>query len=133
MARDTLRQAIFRFRDAVNANVDFVTYKTLVGYESVFAPAWSDDGFDIEGEQAYRSEKIDALVASVTDDNADEWFARLVRCAETESNDLATFPSFGTFLERLGSASPKILVRYLNCEHPRLSKHPVGTAPGRIS
>lgn len=120
MARDTLRQAIFRFRDAVNDNIDFVTYKTLVGYESVFEPAWSDDGFDIEGEQAYRSEKIDALVASVTDDNADEWFVRLARCAETESNDLATFPSFGTFLERLGSTNPKILFDYLKREHPRL-------------
>lgn len=120
VARTTLRQAIFRFRDVVNANVDFVTYKTLVGYESVFEPAWSDDGFDIEGEQAYRSEKIDALVASVTVNNADEWFARLVRCAATESNDLATFPSFGKFLERLGSTNPSILFDYLKREHPRL-------------
>lgn len=120
MARNRLQQAIVRFRDAVNGNVDFVTYKTLVGYESVFEPAWSDDDFDIEGEQAYRSGKIDALVASVTDENSDEWFARLVRCAETESNDLATFPSFGTFLERLGLANPKILFDYLKCEHPLL-------------
>jgi ppGpp synthetase/RelA/SpoT-type nucleotidyltranferase len=120
IARSKLKQAIFSFRDSVNANVDYVTYKTLVGYESVFEPAWSDDGFDIEGEQAYRSQKIDALVAGVSEDNADDWFARLIRCAETESNDLATFPSFGTFLERLGSANPKILFAYLKREHPRL-------------
>ena len=120
LARDTLRQAIFRFRDVVNSNVDFVTYKTLVGYESVFEPAWSDDGFDIEGDQAYRSVRIDQLVASVTDENAEEWLERLIRCAETESNDLATFPSFGTFLERLGSANPKILFNYLKRENPRL-------------
>lgn len=87
-ARDGLRATILNFRNTVNTNVDFVTYKTLVGYESVFEPAWSDDGFDIEGEQSYRAEKIDALAASVNDDNADEWFARLVRCAQTESNDL---------------------------------------------
>lgn len=120
VARGKLSKAIFRFRDAVNGNVDYVTYKTLVGYESVFEPAWSDDGFDIEGGQQYRSQKIDALVAGVSDVNADEWFARLIRCAETESNDLATFPSFGTFLERLGSANPKILFAYLKREHPRL-------------
>ena len=119
MARGKLRNAIFRFRDTVNANVDYVTYKTLVGYESVFEPAWSEDGFDIEGEQEYRSQKIDTLVASVSEDNADQWYARLVRCAETESNDLATFPSFGTFLERLGSTRPKILFAYLKKENSR--------------
>jgi ppGpp synthetase/RelA/SpoT-type nucleotidyltranferase len=120
IARRKLTKAIFGFRDRVNGNADYVTYKTLVGYESVFEQAWLDDGFDIQGEQDYRSRKIDALVADVSDDNADEWFARLIRCAETESNDLATFPSFGTFLERLGSANPKILFAYLKREHLRL-------------
>ena len=62
-------------------------YKTLVGFESVFPPAWDDPNFDLEGEDAYREQRIDELVADVTRQNAEEWFAMLQRCAQTESND----------------------------------------------
>ena len=109
-ARQRLTEKIFSFRDLVNRDRGFVVYKTLVGYQSVFPPAWEDAEFDLQGQDAYRGQRIGKLVTEVTEESADEWLAVLSRCARTESNDLATFPSFGRFLEELGRSKPHILI-----------------------
>lgn len=119
-ARTTLLQSILKFRDTVNDDDDFRTYKILVGFESVFPLAWSSDPLDVEGDALYRSQQIDALVAKVDLTNADDWYRRLLRCAETESQDLATFPSFAEFLTKLGKRQPDILFGFLEKGDPRL-------------
>jgi ppGpp synthetase/RelA/SpoT-type nucleotidyltranferase len=106
-----LHDEIFRFRDLLNSNQVFVDYKTLVGYESVFPPAWSDPEFAYEGEQAFREQAIDALVERVTEEEV--WFEFFERCASAPSRDLATFPSLGQGLERIGRAKPDIVAGYL--------------------
>jgi len=120
-ARERLTKYIFAFRDLINLNRGFSIYKTLVGYQSVFPPAWEDDEFEVEGQDAYRTQKIGELVDEVTEENADEWLTLLSRCAQTESNDMATFPSFGQFLEKLGSSKPQILMTYLDRLNVRLA------------
>ena len=120
-ARDVLNASILRFRDAVNANKGYTIYKTLVGFESVFPPAWADQNFDLEGEEAYREERIDELVAEVNEQNAEEWLAILQRCAQTELNDAATFPSFGKFLQKLSQSKPKILLGFIDRLGDRLT------------
>src|SRR5262249_20650514 len=52
-ARDDLNESILRFREIVNQNTGFTIYKTLVGFESIFAPAWDDSNFHYERETAY--------------------------------------------------------------------------------
>ena len=121
-AGDTLNTSIQRFRDAVDANKGFTTYKTLVGFELVFPPAWDNPNFDLEGESEYREQRINALVAEVSEDNAEEWLAILQRCAQTESNDLATFPSFGKFLQKLAQSKPKIMLGYVDRLGERLDR-----------
>ena len=114
IARERLTKSIFAFRDLVNQNNDFCVYKTLVGYQSVFTPAWEDEEFEVEGQDAYRTQKIGELVDEVTEENAVEWLTLLSRCTQTESSDLATFPSFGQFLEELGRSKPQIVITYLD-------------------
>jgi hypothetical protein len=113
----------------VNSDHGFVVYKTLVGFESVFPPAWEDDDFDLNGENAFREQRIDEFVAQITDENAEEWFSVLQRCAQTESNDLATFPSFGEFLEKLSKSKPSIVMGYLDRLEGRLANF----LPGMLS
>jgi ppGpp synthetase/RelA/SpoT-type nucleotidyltranferase len=113
-AVDRLRESIQSFRARADANTRFVTYKTLVGFESVFPPMWESEGFHYEEEQKYRSKRIDELVADVMEKNADDWFAIINRCAQTKSNDLATFPSFGEFLQRLGRDKPSIVLGFID-------------------
>ena len=120
-ARDALNASILRYRDAVNANRGYTIYKTLVGFDSVFPPAWDDQNFDLEREEAYREERIDELVAEVNEQNAEEWLAILQRCAQTESNDAATFPSFGKFLQKLSQFKPKIMLGFIDRLGDRLT------------
>lgn len=113
-ARGALIQSILKFRDAANADQGFVLHKTLVGFESVFPPEWEDDGFNFKARDAYRENRIDEFVEQVTEENETDWLGLLSRAAQTESNDLATFPSFGQFLEKLGRAKPQIVIGYLD-------------------
>lgn len=113
-ARVDLIRGTLKFRDAANANKGFVTYKILVGYESVFPPAWEDEDFDGGRREEYRTRRIDEFVVEVNDSNADEWLAIIERCAETRSDDMATFPSFGLFLQKLGAAKPTVVFGYLD-------------------
>jgi ppGpp synthetase/RelA/SpoT-type nucleotidyltranferase len=121
IARKTLRDAILRFRDHLNSDAEFVIYKTLVGFESVFMPEWDNPDLGFEQKEAYREQLLDELVERVTEDNAATWLARLRRCAATESNDLATFPSFGKFLSKLAAAKPVIVFEYLDQLDDRLA------------
>ncbi|MDP3652300.1 MAG: RelA/SpoT domain-containing protein [Rhodoferax sp.] len=109
-----IQVAALAFRCVANADPDFVIYKTLVGFNSVFPPAWEGKEFNYEQAGAYRSNQVDTLLASVDEASADVWFDRISRYARTESNDHATFPVFGDFLERLAEAQPSIVVSYLD-------------------
>jgi len=105
--------AIERFRDRANARDEFVRFKTLVGYQSVFPLQWEGDAMDIQGTAAYRAERVTEYVASVSADTADAWYERIRRYASVKSNDMATFPSFGEFLKELSKRSPGIVFGYL--------------------
>lgn len=113
IAREGLNEAILAFRDRVNTDRRFVIFKTLVGYQAVFPPAWEDGEFDIHGIDKFRKEEIAKLVDQITEKAAEEWFQIISACANTPSDDLATFPSFCLFLEQLGKAKPEIVLSYL--------------------
>jgi len=113
-AQDHLIEAVMAYRDCVNANQKFVTFKTLVGFQSVFPPAWEDDDFDIEVINDYRKEDIDRLVSQVSDETSGEWLEIITQCANTSSDDQATFQSFGGFLEQLAYVQPAIVLSYFD-------------------
>jgi hypothetical protein len=110
---NSLAGAILEFRDLVNADSQFVQFKTLVGFESVFPHHWEDDTFDFNRDEQYRQQRIDECVQLITADNQDEWYSFIEQCAATKSNDLATFPNFAAFIARLAKRKPTIAVRFL--------------------
>jgi ppGpp synthetase/RelA/SpoT-type nucleotidyltranferase len=120
--RRALSERIFRFRDLVNADRSFVTFKTLVGFESVFLPEWEADALDVEAREVYRNARITELVSEVTEIRADEWLATLSRCARADLKDGATFISLNRFLEELGKAKPAIVMSYLDRLDARLAE-----------
>ena len=61
------------------------------------------------------------MVAEVDWKNADEWFAIIQRCVSSESNDMATFPSFGQFLRKLARTKPAIVLGYIDRLDDRLA------------
>lgn len=108
-----LTEAIIRFRDRINGDENFVRYKTLVGYESVFPIQWEDEDRDYQAIENYRSEEIQKYVRSIDIDNSEEWREIAERCASTKSDDLATFPKFGEFLQTVGQNKPTIVGNWL--------------------
>jgi ppGpp synthetase/RelA/SpoT-type nucleotidyltranferase len=119
-ARLLLSDAILRVRDAFNSDPNYVIYKVLVGFNSVFLPAWTDLNFSYDEEESYRKERISEFVASITDANENYWVEMVSRCAATDSNDLATFPMFGYFLSVLGERKPHVVLRLLTDGSDRL-------------
>ncbi len=120
-ARGRLIQSILAFRSKVNIDSSFTTYKLLVGFQSVFPPAWNDRKLDHAAEDCYRKAEIEKLILTMDMDNADDWLATIRRCAATQSEDLATFPNFAHFLERLANSKPEIMLFYLRQLDSRLA------------
>jgi ppGpp synthetase/RelA/SpoT-type nucleotidyltranferase len=115
-----LNANIFRFRDTANTRQDFVVYKTLVGFESVFPVHWQQEDADYQQREEHRTKAFERFVDDISDANADEWLQVIKRCGSTKSDDLATFPSFINFLKRLSAAKPKIALQYLRAAHEEL-------------
>src|SRR6266581_2909357 len=99
-------EAIITFRDLINADQQYIRYKTLVGFESVFWFHWENEAFDYAALNNYRREQVALYVDEVSDETAHDWYRLIQRCAATISNDMATFPIFGEFLSQLSKAKP---------------------------
>ena len=127
--REQVQKLALSFRDLVNADDDFVKFKVLVGFESVYSPAWVDKSFAYRESEAYRAAEVDRLVASVDKASAAKWFDRVARYARTESDDDATFPVFGKFLERLAAVQPAIVLNFID----QLEEPLANFLPGMLS
>lgn len=105
--------AIFKFRDTINADNQFVRYKVLVGFESVYSGHWTEKEFDYKGADEYRRGEANRYIDEINVVNENDWFDLISRCAETKSNDLATFPVFGNFISKLAERKPEVADRFL--------------------
>jgi ppGpp synthetase/RelA/SpoT-type nucleotidyltranferase len=125
-----LVSAIFRFRDAINTDTRFVRYKVLVGFESVYPNHWTEKQFDVEGTDEYRREEAERYIDEMNAANECEWFDMIERCAETKSDDLATFPTFGRFISKLAERKPEIADRLLTTASSHLRRFLAGFLNG---
>jgi ppGpp synthetase/RelA/SpoT-type nucleotidyltranferase len=105
--------AILKFRDTINADNRVVRYKVLVGFESVYPGHWTNTEFDYTRADEYRRGEADRYLDEINAENEKEWFDLITRCAETKSNDLATFPVFGRFISKLAESRPEAADRFL--------------------
>lgn len=110
---EALVAAIIKFRDTINADDRFVRYKVLVGFESVYPRHWSEEDFDFEGADEYRSDEAKRYIDEINAANENHWFDLIARCAETKSSDLAIFPVFGNFISQLAERKPEVADRLL--------------------
>jgi len=108
-----LMAAIFEFKDTVNADDRFVRYKVLVGFKSVFLSNWACNKYDYKETDEYRRMEANRYIEEINGGNANDWFDLIARCAETKSNDLATFPVFGDFIRKLAERKPEVAENFL--------------------
>ncbi|MBY5863193.1 hypothetical protein [Rhizobium leguminosarum] len=112
---DAVREAALRIRDRVDAADEYKIYRDLVGFEGIFE-RWEDrrlSGADFREVGEYRSRKALEYALSIDNSNWQSWRERILRFCETESEDLATFPKFYEFLEKVAVHHPQIALDLL--------------------
>jgi hypothetical protein len=110
---EVLVARILKFRDIINKDDRFVRYKILVGFESVYPAHWTDQNLDYDWVNEYRREKAEHFIDEINVAKEKEWFDLIELCAETKSNDFATFPVFYAFISKLAERKPEIAEKIL--------------------
>jgi ppGpp synthetase/RelA/SpoT-type nucleotidyltranferase len=105
--------AILEFRDTINADDDYVRFKVLVGFESVYSGHWEDEEYDFEKADEHRRIEVERYIGGIDDANEENWFNLITLCAETKSDDLATLPPLGNFISKLAEHKPEVAERLL--------------------
>jgi hypothetical protein len=108
-----LMAAILQFRDKINADNRYVRYKVLVGFESVYPHHWIEKKYDYLGDEEYRNGEAHRYIDDINASNENYFFDLITRCAETKSNDLATFPVFGNYISKLAERKPEVVDRFV--------------------
>lgn len=112
---DQVKEAALRVRDEVAIHSEYEIYRNLIGFEGVFEN-WenaSSKEHDFGEIEAYRSAMAIEYAESIDEENWNEWRARILLFAKTESNDLATFPKFYAFLEQFSKSAPDLAMSLL--------------------
>jgi hypothetical protein len=112
---ETIRRLAFEIRDTLYANKEYQMFRILIGFESIFHD-WEKNGpesDDFESEDQFREKEALKLAETINEDTYDEWKKRIICYASIKSNDMATFPYFGKFLEHFGKTSPALALKLL--------------------
>ena len=113
-AHDRLVKNMVRLRETLNADEEFVAFKTIVGYKSVFPHQWEEEGSDFRSDEAVREQRQDELADSITPANWAAWKSRLATAANVKSSDGATFPPYARFLSAIASRQPRLAFELLS-------------------
>lgn len=123
-ASEDVRAAALKVKAVVDAKPEYAIYRTLVGFEGVFGD-WStskrDESFAL-GSQESRLKEARILAKEIVADGFDVWRRRILRFAQTESNDLATFPVFYEFLAEVARSHPGFALDLLAKDSEQLLK-----------
>jgi|GEM_PF-3159539 len=115
-----VRDAALKVKSKIDSSLEYDTYKTLIGFNGIFN-TWvspvdiKNENIDdeIREETETRDSKLERLLESVTPSSYAEWTDRVVRYAQIKSNDLATFPNFGKFIEKVSIQHPDLGLLWL--------------------
>jgi ppGpp synthetase/RelA/SpoT-type nucleotidyltranferase len=118
-ACEAIKSSLQRLRAALNHDEEFQIFKVLVGYNSVFEPAWDDPEFEVERFDEHRKRERRAIIARIDPGDTAKWRKTLLRCASTDATDLATLPPFHIFMRELGEARPDMALAFIREEEPR--------------
>ncbi len=108
-----IHKICLEIRDQLYANEEYQKFRFLIGFESIFHD-WENDRNDIEQENKFREEEVLKLAENINTVTYEEWKDRIIQYARIKSNDMATFPYFGKFLEHFGKTSPILALQLLS-------------------
>ena len=129
-AHQKLVENMIRLREFLNADEEFVAFKTIVGYKSVFPHQWDEERWDFESDETVRELRQDELADSIAPENWSTWKSWLATAASVKSNDLATFPPYARFLSAVAARQPTLAFELLSDRSilPDWTIHPIAYA-----
>jgi hypothetical protein len=109
-ATPEVEAAALQVRDALAGHSEYQIYKLLIGFEGIFGK-WEDlkrseTAWDYG--DSHRHAAAETLVSQINDANSDEWRNRILEFSQTQSDDLATFPVYYSFLQAVGRRHPEL-------------------------
>lgn len=121
---DAVRLAALKIQDRVETLDEYKIYRDLVGFEGIFQN-WEDRAqsrTDFRTIEEYRSKKALEYAESINEENWPQWRERILAFCQTESNDLATFPKFYEFLEKVAIHHPNLALDLLKENPPQIAR-----------
>lgn len=109
-----VRGLCLEIKDSLERHEEYQIFRVLIGFESVFHDWLQSGENNYQQERKIREEAGAEFARSITESNYIKWQSRILRYASINSNDLATFPYFGRFLELFGESSPTLALRLLD-------------------
>jgi hypothetical protein len=102
---------------------DYQIFRVLIGFEGIFGSwgSWRERGDRFQDTERLRREEAQRYANEINEHNFVEWRARIIRYAQTQSNDLAMFPVFYEFLGAFARAAPKLAYTLLSQDTQLLS------------
>ena len=117
-ASHEVEMAALEARDAIALNAEYQIYKLLIGFEGIFGK-WeelkrSESAWDYS--DSHRHAAAERFVTEINDANQTQWRDRILEFSRTQSDDLATFPVYYSFLEAVGRKRPQLALELVT-EH----------------
>jgi hypothetical protein len=103
---------------------EYQIYRVLIGFEGIFGDwkSWQGRENRFEETERFRREAAHQYANAIRADNYSEWRTRIVRYAQTQSTDLATFPIFYEFLLAFARSAPSLAYELLSKDTERISQ-----------
>ena len=103
-----VRAAALRFKSIADGNAEYQIFKVLIGFEGVFGewPRVRGEDGNWDWKDKLRKTQAIGFIESITPGTAPAWRHRVLRYSKIESDDLATFPTYVFFLEKLAALRP---------------------------
>lgn len=116
---EEIRAAARKIEKLLAAHAEYQIYRVLIGFEGIFGD-WAtlrrDDHNQWNVKEKNRRERASEFAKSITAETYPEWCTRILIYAQTESDDLATFPLFYQFLDEFAALHADLALKLIN-EH----------------
>ncbi|WP_019658688.1 hypothetical protein [Variovorax atrisoli] len=112
---EEVRAAALDVKTAADGNSEYQIFKVLIGFEGIFGE-WTRER-NSEGNWDRKDKLRKALstsfIESIAPENESVWLDRILRYSQIESDDMATFPVYIDFLERLAAQRGDFALRLI--------------------
>lgn len=102
---------------------EYQIYRVLIGFEGIFGDweTWQGRADRFQETERFRRDMALKYASAIRADNYPEWRNRIIRYAQTQSTDLATFPIFYEFLLAFAREAPSMAYKLLSEDTERIS------------